>query len=171
MADVQWGKRDKRGEWVPDPLPEPGPLFQWPLKLKKIAKYMFAPESFLWPYNLFYALLAVGVWYFFTPGFDRTVTFAVGWITELYLRNVVILIIIVGGLHLRLYMQKGQGTKFKYSDKWLASKNKKFLFRNQTADNVFWNLTSGAIIWTGWEARSEERRVGEECRSRWPPYH
>src|SRR3712207_7728779 len=22
-----------------------------------------------------------------------------------------------------------------------------------------------------WTARSEERRVGEECRSRWPPYH
>src|SRR5690349_22923724 len=22
-----------------------------------------------------------------------------------------------------------------------------------------------------WEARSEERRVGKECRSRWSPYH
>src|SRR3712207_7868538 len=22
-----------------------------------------------------------------------------------------------------------------------------------------------------WAARSEERRVGKECRSRWPPYH
>jgi len=23
----------------------------------------------------------------------------------------------------------------------------------------------------GWIARSEERRVGKECRSRWSPYH
>ena len=23
----------------------------------------------------------------------------------------------------------------------------------------------------GWEQRSEERRVGKECRSRWSPYH
>ena len=23
----------------------------------------------------------------------------------------------------------------------------------------------------GWEVRSEERRVGKECRSRWSPYH
>src|SRR2546430_13348839 len=23
----------------------------------------------------------------------------------------------------------------------------------------------------GWRARSEERRVGKECRSRWSPYH
>ena len=22
-----------------------------------------------------------------------------------------------------------------------------------------------------WDARSEERRVGKECRSRWSPYH
>ena len=27
------------------------------------------------------------------------------------------------------------------------------------------------IRWVGNEARSEERRVGKECRSRWAPYH
>src|SRR5256885_2404048 len=28
-------------------------------------------------------------------------------------------------------------------------------------------------VWIGWSriARSEERRVGKECRSRWSPYH
>src|SRR2546422_9958206 len=25
--------------------------------------------------------------------------------------------------------------------------------------------------WPGWDGRSEERRVGKECRSRWSPYH
>ena len=25
--------------------------------------------------------------------------------------------------------------------------------------------------WPGYAARSEERRVGKECRSRWSPYH
>jgi len=25
--------------------------------------------------------------------------------------------------------------------------------------------------WTAWRNRSEERRVGKECRSRWSPYH
>ena len=49
MSELEWGKRDIRGQWTPDPLPEPGPLFQWPLRLIKIAKYLFAPESFLWP--------------------------------------------------------------------------------------------------------------------------
>ena len=27
------------------------------------------------------------------------------------------------------------------------------------------------IAWAGAETRSEERRVGKECRSRWSPYH
>src|SRR5256885_751830 len=28
-----------------------------------------------------------------------------------------------------------------------------------------------SAAWTRWPARSEERRVGKECRSRWSPYH
>ena len=38
-------------------------------------------------------------------------------------------------------------------------------------------LTSGPVIITGtgspewFKTRSEERRVGKECRSRWSPYH
>ena len=27
------------------------------------------------------------------------------------------------------------------------------------------------IIYGNWAGRSEERRVGKECRSRWSPYH
>ncbi len=97
MSELEWGKRDIRGQWTPDPLPEPGPLFQWPLRLRKIVKYLFATESFLWPFNLFYALLAIGAWYFFTPGPDRTATFAIGWIAEIYLRNAALLVLIAGG--------------------------------------------------------------------------
>src|SRR2546430_16755028 len=32
-------------------------------------------------------------------------------------------------------------------------------------------LESVRFLKTGAEARSEERRVGKECRSRWSPYH
>jgi sterol desaturase/sphingolipid hydroxylase (fatty acid hydroxylase superfamily) len=152
MADVEWGERDKRGEWVPDPLPETGPLFTRPWKPLKILKYFFALDGFLWPINLVYALLAVVSWLYFTPELSRMATFEIGWIAELYLRNAVLLILIAGGLHLRLYITNGQGQKFKYTSKSLARKNKKFLFGNQTWDNIFWNLTSGVIIWTAWEA-------------------
>src|SRR2546427_7640705 len=29
----------------------------------------------------------------------------------------------------------------------------------------------GKVIWYSYSGRSEERRVGKECRSRWSPYH
>jgi sterol desaturase/sphingolipid hydroxylase (fatty acid hydroxylase superfamily) len=152
MADTAWGRRDARGEWQPDRLPVPSPIFTWPWSPIKILKYLFAPQGFLWPYNLVVALIAVVSWLFFTPGLDRTATFQAGWIAEIFVRNVVLVVLISGALHLRLYATKGQGMKFKYSDKWLATKDKRFLFGNQTWDNVFWSLTSGCIIWTAYEA-------------------
>ncbi len=152
MDRSNWGTRDSRGEWQPADLPKPSPLFSLPWKPLKVVKYLFAPEGLLWPWNLFFALLAVVAWLYFTPGFDRTATFRVGWIAEIYLRNVVIVTLVAGGFHLRLYATRGQGVAFKYTDKWLAKHNTTFLFGNQTWDNVFWSLGSGCLIWTGWEA-------------------
>ena len=47
-------------------------------------------------------------------------------------------------------------------------------YLSQTA-NLFVNLKSNTMKNTlqryGLSARSEERRVGKECRSRWSPYH
>ena len=35
-----------------------------------------------------------------------------------------------------------------------------------------WDSCEFLDLWfTGMEGRSEERRVGKECRSRWSPYH
>ena len=31
------------------------------------------------------------------------------------------------------------------------------------------DVALGSLVW--WLVRSEERRVGKECRSRWSPYH
>ena len=38
---------------------------------------------------------------------------------------------------------------------------------------VKWIIILAALAAMGWMmwARSEERRVGKECRSRWSPYH
>ncbi len=115
MGDAEWGKRDARGEWQPEALPKPSPIFRTPWKPIDILKYLFAPEGFLWPVNALYAALAVISWLWFTPSLSRTATFQIGWIAEIWARNAVLLFIIAGGLHLRLYITRGQGTKFKFS--------------------------------------------------------
>ena len=50
--------------------------------------------------------------------------------------------------------------------------------RNYTVDdglssNHVYGIVQDSIgfIWFGTDNRSEERRVGKECRSRWSPYH
>ena len=40
-----------------------------------------------------------------------------------------------------------------------------------TESRVAANYRDGIEVLYGAEARSEERRVGKECRSRWSPYH
>ena len=152
MADTEWGKRDSRGEWTPEMLPVPSPIFKVPWNIRSITKYLFAPEGFLWPVNLFFVALAVVSWLWFTPGFDQTVRWAPGWVAEIYARNAVLLLVVAGGLHLRLYMTRAQGLKYKYNNKWMAKNDPKFLFGNQTWDNIFWNFVSACTIWTGYEA-------------------
>ena len=108
--------------------------------LQGIATYLFAPEGFLWPMNLFSR-----PWRWSAGCSSRRDSIArptcpVGWMLEIYARNAVLLILVAGGLHLRLYATRGQGTKYKYTNKWLATHDPKFLFANQTWDNIFWNL-------------------------------
>ena len=151
MANADSAIRDKRGEWQPDSLPQPGALFRWPWKPKAILKFLFGYEGLLWPFNLFYLGLAVVSWLFFTPTMERMSSFAFDWIALIFLRNAGLLILVAGGLHLRLYIKRAQGTKYKYTSKWLANRDKKFLFNNQTLDNMFWSIASGCTIWTGYE--------------------
>ena len=152
MAEADLGVRDAKGEWQPANLPQPSPMWDRPVRTKVILKAIFGHDGILWPKNLVYMAIAVVAWLFLTPSLERTATFQVGWIAEIYLRNVALLVLIAGGLHLRLYIKRAQGKKFKYNGRWLAKKNRAFLFGNQTWDNMFWSLVSGAGIWTAYEA-------------------
>ena len=106
----------------------------------------------MWPYGFVYAGLAALVWNVFTPSMARMERFAVGWIAEIYLRNVVLLLVSAGGLHLWLYVRRAQGQRYKYDQRWLSNKSRRFHFGSQTRENMFWALTSGAFFWTAYES-------------------
>ena len=48
---------------------------------------------------------------------------------------------------------------------------KKYLETNDNGDTTTQNLWEAAKAVLRGKFRSEERRVGKECRSRWSPYH
>ncbi len=145
------GSYDKRGYWHPPNPARFSPLWEKPRTLKGILAYIFGWGGFLWPRNAMYAGLAVFTYYVLQPGLQVTAELGAGWMGLMLLRNIVLMWIIFGSYHLFLYTLKLQGTERKYNPSWLERKNKKFLFNNQTADNMFMSTVSGGLIWTGYE--------------------
>lgn len=145
------GIRDARGEWRPDRLPEPPPLFIWPPRLGAFVKWLFGNPGYFWPWNLFYVALAVVTYFFLTPDITQMKSLEVGWIAAIYLRNLALLVVFASIFQIRLYKQKAQGKKYKYNARWLGTKSNSFLFGDQLWDNVFWSIVSGCTIWTTYE--------------------
>ena len=144
-------QRDKRGDWRPDYQFTPPPIYAWPPKPISVAKWLLGYPGFLWPWTFFYISIATLVWLFLTPSLDSMRTFAVWWVVAIFLRNIGLVMAYFGVWHLYLYIKRYQGLKFKYSGKWLETNAPKFLFRNQTQDNIFWTLCSAVPIWTAYE--------------------
>ena len=148
---ADFGRYDEKGNWKPDNTPECAPIFQWPLKPLKILKWLFGWGGLIFPQHISYVLLAFSTWYFLQADLETTRVLSIGWIAVMLLRNLALLWIVFGFYHLTLYMMKVQGKVGKYDPKWQEKGKKKFLFKNQVLDNIFWTCVSGAPIWTAYE--------------------
>ena len=69
----------------------------------------------------------------------------------MYLRNLSLIFLVAGSLHLYFYKFGKQNNKLKYNSSELARNNKKFIFGDQVLDNMFWSLVSGVTLWTVYE--------------------
>jgi sterol desaturase/sphingolipid hydroxylase (fatty acid hydroxylase superfamily) len=107
--------------------------------------------GYLVPWNLALLAVSAAVWFLATPSVATMSTLALGWVAFVLVRNAVIVFCWYGVFHLRLYVRRRQGNRFKYNAKWLATDSQFFLFRNQTKDNMFWTMVSGVPIWTAYE--------------------
>ena len=150
MNDEKYGTRDQRGNWKPFELISYGPLFSWPPKPLKLTKWFFGYNGYMIPWNLLYLGIAAMLWFFLTPPLETLKTLQLDWIAFLLVRNAVLTLLFYGALHFRLYIKRNQGQLFKYNPKWLDS-GKRFTFREQTYDNLFWTFSSAVPIWTAFE--------------------
>ena len=100
-------------------------------------------------------LIVVGVavltWFFLSPSLETTKTFAFDWVAFVYLRNLALMALVAGGMHLYLYTFKRQGNHLRYDVRPFHKKNALFTFNSQFRDNVFWSVASGVTIWTTYE--------------------
>ena len=144
----------KNSEWNHHPHPgqpiKNNPLFEWPLKPYAIFKW----NQRLWlslSQHIIMVAIAIIIWFFLQPSLQRCKEFAFDWIAQMYVRNLLIMVVITGALHLYFYTFSKQGKKLKFDQRDLNRNNKRFDWNNQVLDNMFWSLASGVTVWTAYE--------------------
>ena len=146
-------KRQARKIWnyTPDLPLQLAPYWDWPLKPLASIKYLLRSWNPVAQRFLF-LLAAFAVWTWFTPDLAQAKTISFGWIFEIWLRNLVILLVVAGGLHLALWKIRTQADDYRYDMRPMAKGAKIFTFKNQVWDNMFWTLGPALAFATFWEA-------------------
>lgn len=152
MDDTRFGTRDKRGNYTPNGAIEIAPIYDMPPQPKRVLKWFFGSDGYLFPWNVTLFVGALFTWFFLTPSMDTMATLKPGWIIYILLRNMAMVSILFGLFHLRLYIKRRQGTNFKYNPKFPETEGQKgFMFGSQTRENLFWTYVFGIPIWSAYE--------------------
>ena len=126
------------------------PFFSWPPNPVRMLRWV-ADRWFSIAENTILVVLAYVTWRWFQPTPEEAMTLAPGWIAQIYVRNLVLLVAVAGGLHLYFYTWNKQDKRRKFDKRDLSKGTSSFTFKNQVHDNMFWSLTSGVAFWTAYE--------------------
>lgn len=126
------------------------PIASWPLRplifFKNLARGWLPISD-----KLIVVGLSVLTWFCFSPALERCREFEVDWIAQIYIRNLGLLALVAGGLHLYLHTFGCQGARLRYDSRAFHRDNKRYTLSNQVFDNMFWSLGSGVTCWTAYE--------------------
>ena len=149
---TQKSSTPKNSTWNYHPeLPIPlSPIFAWPPKplawFKWLSGYWFAISS-----TTIILALALTAYALYQPEWDAMQTFAPGWIFTIWLRNIILITLVAGSLHLWFITFSKQGRELKFDSRDQVKNSEVFSFSSQVWDNMFWSLASGISAWTIWE--------------------
>jgi sterol desaturase/sphingolipid hydroxylase (fatty acid hydroxylase superfamily) len=147
----EYGSRDARGHWKPPYSASYAPIFVWPVKPRAILKWLFGFPGLLWPFNLFILIFSWLTVALLQPTIENCKNIEFGWIGLMLLRNLVIILVIYGGMHLAYYRFRLAGFERKYNPSFQQESKRQFLFGKQVLDNSFRSLVFGLPIWTAYE--------------------
>ena len=146
MDDLDYGTRDKRGNWAPREAAMLAPVWDWPPAIGSILRWL---PGYVLPFNILWAALAVAYWGLLVPDVDAMRTLSWDWPLVLLAANAAIVLVIYGSLELRLYVLRAQGGRFKYNARFPADNRADiFWFRSQNIDNALRSLCIGVPVWT-----------------------
>ncbi len=126
------------------------PYFKWPLNFPQIGKWIIN-GWFPMSERIIILLFAIFSSIFLQPELSDAQSLSAGWITEVFLRNFFLMLLVAGGLHWYFYIARKQGDERRYDNRPFATRSRKFTFGSQVRDNMFWSLASGVTVWTLYE--------------------
>ncbi|QJF50275.1 sterol desaturase family protein [Roseobacter ponti] len=126
------------------------PFFSWPPRPLAMAAWLWTSWFFITERLIIVAIACIS-FYFFQPPPEETRTLAFGWVAGIYIRNVVLMTLVAGALHLYFYTFTKQGQKLKYDPRPLMKNGRQFTLGGQVRDNMFWTIASGVTVWTAYE--------------------
>jgi len=135
---------------MPDVPLRVSPFFRRPWDLRAMLTWLWS-AWFLITERLIILGLALISFYWFQPPLEQAQTLALDWIGAIYLRNLGLMCLVAGGLHLYFYGFTVQGQRLRYDARPLMRSGRQFTLGGQIRDNMFWTLASGVTVWTGYE--------------------
>jgi lathosterol oxidase len=134
----------KEWNYHPDlPLADPS-IFKWPPNPRFLVHWVLR-NWFTLSERVMMVVLATLCWVLLYPSLETAKTLAFGWVFQVWLVNLGLMICIAGGLHWFFYIRRGQGKALKFDHREPARKNRLWNFANQVHDNMFWSLGSGVL--------------------------
>jgi lathosterol oxidase len=126
------------------------PFFSWPPRPMAMWKWFWNSWFFITERLIVVAIACIS-FYWSQPSLDKTKTLAFVWIAQMFIRNVALITLVAGGLHLYFYTFTKQGQKLKYDPRPLMKNGRQFTLGDQIRDNMIWTIASGVTVWTFYE--------------------
>ena len=87
----------------PDPLNVP-PLFQRPSRPAEMIRWLIT--KYMWPQSSLWIAISIVVFHFATPDVSRFTTLGIDDIALVWLRNIALMLIVIGGQHWWLHIRR-----------------------------------------------------------------
>ena len=146
MDDLQFGTRNKRGDWAPSAPIEVAPFWYRPINLLKILRWV--PE-YIWPWNAFHMATALLYWFYIVPDVAVMQSRSFGWALWLYAVIGAAIFALYGSVDLFWYVRRKQGNRFKYDAKFPGDQpSDVFWFKSQSIDNFLRSFFITIPLWT-----------------------
>ncbi|MEO0329021.1 MAG: sterol desaturase family protein [Pseudomonadota bacterium] len=117
------------------------PYWEWPMR--PLASVMYLLKSWN-PFGMRLLMLIIAFisWTWFTPEISRAETIEFDWVFEVWLKNIVLITVVAGGLHLLLWLLRVQDDEYRYDMRPMMKGAKIFHFKNQVYDNMLWSYVA-----------------------------